>query len=109
MKKKKKVLKQLIGIAVSSDGIDVSYLIDGVQKKINVSGTHYTDVSLVTSDLNELAELNDRELAESTLVLVRSIAYKWEEFRESAIFHHNYEKDRLLEAEQKAITTTAVA
>jgi hypothetical protein len=108
---KKKVVKQLIGIEVykpGCGGIDLSYLIDGVQKKIHVGGTHYTDVSLVTGeDLNDLVELNDRELADDALVMVRSIADKWEEFTEDAIYERNHEANRRhLDAEQKVASTS---
>lgn len=114
MSKKKKVVKQLIGIEVfksGSAGIELSYLIDGVQKKIHVGGTHYTDVSLVNGeDLNDSVELNDRELADSVLVLVRSIADKWEEFKDDAIWERNREREsdvrrRRLVAEQKAASS----
>jgi hypothetical protein len=111
MSKKKKVVMQLIGVDVykpGGGGIELSYLIDGVQKKIHVGGTHYTDVLLVTGeDLNDLVELNDSELADSALVLIRSIADKWEEFTEDAIYERNFEATRRhLEAEQKAASTT---
>lgn len=109
MTKKRKVVKQLIGIEVYKPfcgGIELSYLIDGVQKTIHVGGTHYSDVWLVSGeDPDNLIDLNDRELADSAIVLIRSIADKWEEFREDAICKHN----RRLEAEQKATTTTAAA
>ncbi len=107
--KKSKAVIQLIGIEVykpNLGGIELSYLIDGVQKKIHVGGTHYTDVSLVTSDGGD-AELNDRELSDGALILVRSIAAKWEEFTEDAIYERNREVDRRhLEAKQKALLTT---
>jgi hypothetical protein len=89
---KKKVVMQLIGIQVFKPlcgGIELSYLIDGVQKTVHVSGTHYTDVSLVESDDNTFTELDDRELAKRVLALVRSIAEKWEEFRDEVVSERN--------------------
>jgi uncharacterized protein YaiI (UPF0178 family) len=94
-----------------SAGIELSYLIDGLQKKIHVGGTHCTDVSLVNGeDLNDSVVLNDRELADSVLVLVRSIADKWEEFKDDAIWERNREREsdvrrRRLVAEQKAASS----
>lgn len=56
-------------------------------------------------------DLNDRDLANGALTLIRSIADKWEEFRDDAIQERNRYRDnevrRLrLEAEQKAASTT---
>ena len=60
-------------------------------------------VRVVPNLIDDLIELNDPELADSAIVLVRSIAAKWQDFTDDAVNQRNREVDRRLATEQKAL------